>query len=673
MQNKKFLEHLSMVLNNLFQTDSFALTEDQLVHIYSPEFLVGVHSVVRDLDQFSQISMSDLFSAIEKVVNRLKNSDLEIIRLIIVSTNSEEDLITNFIQFLQEKQNIEATIEFWGWETIQNIFRQFPAPSTGKLQIGDKQNLNFVPTANIYMLFGIDGVLREIDEAVDSSLNPVVIYNPLPGTGKTAVLLAYAFHYDYQKKIDHYAFVSVTGNLKVDFVSAFDGYIGFAYSPLVNLDENLDLLLEMLNKVSGRNLLLIDGINGVEQSVELIRVSSKLKWKILVTSQFRIFSLKNIFLRYPDDQDAEKIFSYFFEDIEVDDTVKNLLDKVSYHPFMIVFMARFLSHYADSMSVNDLLAMLSEKDKSIYHLRDYIDTRLSKDKQVLVRNLLKYIMAIFDYQVYNFSALERQILLLASVLPDRFTTFSHLQEILGMEDNENFSDTVLTILSKGWLEADKDKFRVPLLVRSVLHKKFRPSPLNLKFYLSFLIQRLSLSTDKALQWLDYASTLVHNIVKLNIDVANLVLLLAHHYDNLGAEQDALANYEYAGYIIEQIYNETNDVELLEPLARIWDRVDRTERSVFYAETLLAELEREQDQSAQLVEWYQFVSQLYYKLDNYQKAISYADRAVDIATMLFGKDDLRLIEAQEYHQFLSQAYNESHQKSIKKQWLRRFFT
>ena len=674
MNKAKFLQHLANVLNKVFDTDTFEFTGDALAHVYSRDLKIGVYSMVGDPQQLGELSMSDLFGQIEEVIKRLKKHDLDLERLIIISTNNEEELITNFIDFLRGKEGITQAIEFWGWETIQKIFQHFPMQSTDEPQVGDDKNLNFVPTANIYQLFGIEETLRQIDQALDSSLSPVVIHNPLRGTGKTAMLLAYAFHYDYQKKFDHYAFVAVSGDLMLNFVQSFHGKIGFSYSPLVSLEENLNLLLEMLNKVPGRNLLLVDGVDTVEQSVELMHIATRLRWKILVTSSFRIFSFENIYLPHPEPVSAGKIFTYYFKDLEVNEQVKTLLDKVSYHPFMIVFLARFLSHHVDQLSIEELLDMLKEKDSRIFHLGNYIDRRLSKNQIMLLRSLLKYVMAVFDYQVRQFTDLEKRILLIASVLPDHYTTFSTLREILAVEEKEKdkFSDTVLMILSKGWLEADKDKFKVPALVRAILHKKFKPSPTKLSGYVDFLFKRLSAPTAEAMQWLDYARALVHQVVKLNIDIANLALLMAQHYDNLKDEHKAVENYEYAGYIIEQIYNETADEALLDPLARIWARVGRTERALFYAENILRSLEAEQEQSEELVFWYKFVASLYHRLGNYEKAISYADNAVDMATMIFDKDDPRLQEVQEFHRLLSQDFNQSFLNNEKKQWLRRFF-
>ncbi len=671
MGNIRFLEHLASVLNKVFDTDSFKLNDEGLIQVYSDELKIGVHSIVGDPRHVGELSMSDLFSRIEKAVDAIAESR-DIDRLIIVSTNNEEELITGFIDFLRSKKSVRQAIEFWGWQTIQKIFEHFPLQGSDRPQIGDEQHLNFVPTANIYQLFGIDQVLKQIDQAIDSSLTPVVIHNPLSGTGRTAILLAYAFHYDFQKKFDHYAFVNVCGNLKLDFVRSFNGKIGFVYNQLVSLDDNLLHLIDMLNQIEGRNLLLIDGIKDVEQSVDLMFIASKLKWRILATSRFRIFSYENIYLQHPDKQSAAKIFTYYFKDLEVNDTVLRLLDKVAYHPFSIVFMAKFLSHFIDNVSVDQLVGMLEEKDKRIYRLGDYIDKSLSRNQILLVRALLKYIISIFDYQAHGFQDLEKQIFMLSSVLPDCYTTFSTLQEILGVEDKDQFSDTVLMILSKGWLDADKDRFRVPGLVKAVLHKKFKPSPLKLRRYIDFLFERLSRPTGEALQWLDYAQSLIKRVVKLNLDIANLALLLAHHYDNLKLEKQAIGNYEYAGFIIEQVYNETSDPGLLDALARVWARVGRTERALFYTDMIINQLENQEDHGEELVFWYQFAARLYAKIGDYEKAISYADNALDTATMIFDREDPRLLEVELFHRRLSEEFNHIFQDNEKRQWLKRFF-
>lgn len=667
--NTNFLNHLANILNKVFDTDSFKIIQRQDLHILSKDLGIGVYSVVLDPFRDKEISLSELFSLIEEEIKKLKFKHNALKRLIIISTNSEENLIIDFIEHIRKKMNLTTEIEFWGWETLEKIFKNFPIKDKEELELEDTELLNFVPSANIYQLFGIEQILAKLDEKLDSSLTPIVIYNSLSGTGKTALLLAYAFHYEYQKKFDHKAYVLLTGDFKINFVNAFEGYLGFTYNQLLSIEQNLDYLLELLSQIPGRNLLLIDGLNNVEEAVELMYIVSRLKWKIIISSRFPLLGFENIYLPHPKKEYAIKIFSYYFKDLKETDLIEKLLDKVFYHPFAIVFFARFLTHF--TLSLNDFLKILEDRDARIYHLGNYIDRRLSKNQIMLLRTLLKYIMAIFDYQVREMSVLEKEILLICSVLPQKNIEFSILKDIIKPQDEDKFFDTILLILSKGWLEADKDKFKVPELIQSVLHKKLKPNPGKLKNYIEFLFERLSDTTTKALQWLDFVQMLVRSVSKWNVDIANLTLLLAYHYDNLGMSDKAIASYEYAVYIIERIYNETGDERLLKTLAQVWSKIGRIQRAIFYAELVLQKLDLDKEEE-QLMYWYQFLAKLYLNLDNYEKAIAYADNAVDMAAMLYDKDHPKRKEIEEFHLFISQDFKNLTLNDTKKQWLKRFF-
>lgn len=656
IKDKTFLNFLIATLNHAYETDSFELASPPL-HIYSPQLKIGLYSMVDNLKQADSVSMTELFRSVKQLFKQIKEQKvLELKRLAILSTTTEDEIIDEFLDFQKQKLQLDFEVEFWGWETLQDMIKGYKyfLPNTDT-EVGTY--VNYVPTANIYQLFGYEQVLKQIDQRIDSSLNPVVLHNPLHGTGRTAMALAYAFHYDYQRKFDHFAYVEAVQDLMLDFVMAFDGYGGFVYNPDLDVDTNFDLLLDYLNKISGRNLLIIDGIYNTEQASTCLTIANRLNWKILITSKFRIYSFENIYLNHPEKDDAVKIFKYYASDVE-EEKLRLLLDKISYHPFTIVLLARFYSYFSkQGLDFEQFFEILNKVDKRAFNLKVYLDKSLNKNQLSLQQTILKQIMAIFDYQVKQLTRLERRILLIASVLPSQLVTLKQLRLFVPYGKEEEFQDTVLMLLSKGWLEADKGRFRVPSYIRMVLHKKLRPTPTKLRRYLRLLTEKISQMTVESLKWVNFAQAFIKSIFQVTIEVADLALYLADLLDTVNLWDKAEDYYRYAAYIYEEMAGEYDDVELFEILAEIWRRLGDYHKAMYYAHLLVEFYESDDEPSIELGRTYKLIAEIYFAKADYKKAVYYAENALDVYNMLLDPDDEEFVELKKFHQQLIERLNQ----------------
>ncbi len=674
MSEENFLKYLAELLNKTFSTDSFKLVNEGPIQIYSEEFNVGLHSMVSNPDNAQDVSFKDLISRIEYLVVLLKLNKWIMNKLIIVSTNNEEAFVRDYIELLRKHLKFPTDIEFWGWETIRKLLDNFPMRNIDPVIDPDTVYLNFVPTANIYQLFGIENLLATIDEKIDSALTPVVLHNPISGTGKTAAALAYVYHYDYQKKFDHYAYVQVDTDIKLNFIIAFDQRLGFEYKPVWGLKENFNLLLDILSRVPGRNLLIIDGVREISDTSTVLEIKEKLNWKIIVVSAFRIYGFENIYIDHPLPEVAQKIFIYFFKKLTFTNILEDLLDRIYYHPFTTVFFAKTLSHFYGELTLQELNAISEEMEGRVFRLGVYIPKDLTKTQIVIIRTILKNIMAVFDFQARRFTSVEKKILTLAAVLPRKYMSFSFLKNVID-EDENRFNDAVLLLLSKGWLDADKDKFRVPPFIKAVLHKKLKPSPSNLHDYIVFLEKKLKdIGSPEAIQWIDHAVNVIDALRTADVHVANLVISVARNYEALKEFEKARKYYKLSGYLMEVIYKATNDFKILEVLVGIWAKAEDYDRALFFANHILEriELENEKIDQEKILNWYRIISELYMRTDNYEKAIELADNALDMAMMIYDRSDDRLKEIVSFHKRLSTEFNNKIKSQEKIQWLKRFF-
>jgi tetratricopeptide (TPR) repeat protein len=237
---------------------------------------------------------------------------------------------------------------------------------------------------------------------------------------------------------------------------------------------------------------------------------------------------------------------------------------------------------------------------------------------------------------------------------------------------EQFNDTVLLLISKGWLEADKNRFRVPSYIRMVLHKKFKPSPNKLKRYLNLLHAKLEKRNVESLQWLVFAQAYVKSMTQITPEVADLAIEIAQLCDAIGARRQADDYYQLAVYVYEEVVSQMPQPDLIELITKIWIRLGEFDRALFYAHQLLDHVEQQGETSQELADTYQLLAQLYAQVEDFEKAIYYADSALDIYTMLFDPDDERLKQMQQFHEELSKLFKQQTQRQDKKQWFRRLF-
>ncbi len=669
---RKFLEFLVQVLNKTFETDSFELVDD-IVQIYSKQLKIAVLNLMNDPLKEEELSMVELFRLMKDFFVKVQErKDLKIDRLVILSTTEEDDLVTDFIEFQRQKNNIRFDIEFWGWKTIEEFFesyKSFLPEQLVELEVG--QFVNYVPTANVYQLFGYEEILAKIDRTIDENILPVVVHNPLHGTGRTAIALAYAFHYTYQKKFDHIAYVEVVQDLMLDFTLAFDHYAAFEYNPSFDLETNFENLLDRLSRISGRNLLIIDGIFNAEQVSVCFTIAKKLKWKILITSKFRLFTFNNIFLDHPTDIEAAKIFKYYAKDSVLED-IKQVLDNVSNHPFSLVFLGKSYAHFIrEGHSQQEFLDILEQNKARSVRFEQYLDKSMSKNQVALQQTVLKYIMAFFDYQIKQLTALERRILLISSVLPSQLVTFTQLRLFVPYGREDEFQDTVLSLLSKGWLEADKGRFRVPSYIRMVLHKRLKPTPNKLKRYLRLLTEKMKQGTVQSLKWLNFAQAFIKSVVVVTPEVANLALYVAQMFDAIGLEKKAIDYYEYTAYVFEEVVNEYIDEDLLEIIAEIFYRIGKYDKALFYAQQLFELRDSMQEQDEKLADTYVLLSKIYAAKKDFDSALYNLNYAKSIYKKFLSPNDKKFKEIEEYSRWLSQQLQENTDKIHKKQWFRRF--
>ena len=631
-EKKKVLEFLRNLMNFANDTTDFKLTGREDIQIYSAEEKTGIFCLVENINKRSELSLLELFRKLKEFfLNFEFTQEFELENLYIISNNEEDELIEEYIEFLKQKNELirGIEIEFWGWNTMQEMIKNYSFLTTGLITKDFGKLINFVPTANVYQLFGIDEILEKIDRALDSEISPVVVYNPFHGVGKTAVALAYVFHYDYQKKFDHVAYVEIVSNIRIDFISAFDGYlIDFMFNDY-SLATTLEVLYETLNFIPGRNLLIIDGVYKAEHISFLKELAKQLNWKILITSRFQIFSFKNIYLDHPDKRNAKKIFEYFQEK-ELDEHVVDKITDLTYnHPFLLVFLAKQFSYFTqyEGFTVEQLVKLVEKSSQKNYRLNDYFDRGLTANQIALQKRIISILIGFFDAQYKYFSYTERQILTVASLLPSKLITLEELKHFVDYESEEKFADAILLLVSKGWLEADKHKIRVAPYVRVVLYKRLKPGDRRVRKYEDFIIDKLA-EYDLDIKWLAFAEVLVKGIITIDLKTAELASTIADLYYDMMMPVRAEDFCRLAVIYYEKLLQHGYAVfeQLIENLQCLHDY----DKAVYYVEKMIDYYKQNSKiDDHKKLEIYKLAAFVYYEAGDYYNALDFIDLVIEI--------------------------------------------
>ena len=668
MNNDKIIERLLRKFNEKYGENVFGAYGKEPIDLFAPSLHTGVYSSLHLLDE-NRLKLSDVFADLKVFFDKLKQLDQDDIKRIILLLPVERDeLIDEFIEFGKSKLPHKYEFELWDWPKIKSLFASEEQYDISQFE-PDNYFVNRVPASNIHQLFGIEENLKTIDNTIDASLSPLVIYNPIAGTGKTALALAYAFHFDYQKKFDHVAFVGLSGYFKLDFILAFDGYTGFKYNSARTPDDNYQHLLKLLSGYSGRNLLIIDNLENAHQVAEVIKLASLLKWKIIITSRLKIFSFENFYLEHPDKKAAIQIFEYYAKNEKDRKAAEQLIDSVYNHPWAVEFMAKTIDHFYPKLNARKLLEIFEEKSKRVYHLYEYVDRSLSKNQVLLQRTILKYVMAIYQYQIRMFSKGERKVLKILSVLPDTLVSFEDLSAFLNYPDKKyDYSDDFLALISKGWINADKNYFRIHKFASWVLHKKIKPDYLKVQDYYEFLNNRLNSSE---LKYVPFADALINKMTDSSINSVPMTVFLASVFDALGDSLRAKFYYEISAKTLENRLAYDYNVETLELLVITLFEAEYYDKAIFYA-LQVADYYKSNREFVKLAEIYGTLAELYAVADDPEHAIYYVDNALDILSEQENYSEELKNYLEKLHAVLSENFNNYIKEKDRENWFRRFF-
>jgi tetratricopeptide (TPR) repeat protein len=398
-----------------------------------------------------------------------------------------------------------------------------------------------------------DSALHALHQTLFIEQTPVLMLSGFAGVGKTALATAYVNHYG--KCFENIIWLNV-------LISIEEAVLNHCYRP--NPKEILDSTLaptlvndiySTWNQAEGRNLLILDGVNQLQQIQNLPHLSAQ--WSILCVSRLaqapatipvqKLGTLSAIA--------AQTLFLKCAPAAQSEMTVlQKLLQSIDYQPFIIKFLAhnfqtlrnsnpRYrLADWHQNLAQQQLL-QLGKYAKIV----DY-DAATTAEKQAKIEDIIKFV-----YQLKVLTAVEKQYLTQIAYTMHTWFTTELLCTWLGMNATLNQkwlreTESALKLLvQKGWLEMESIDnqsvvFKINGVIQTIIvQAKPLEAPIHTQALSNHIEMMMKLNPFVWQHHLDFA----HSIAQLserfpvaNVHKAKFTSFVAHFYLNFRLLADA---------------------------------------------------------------------------------------------------------------------------------------
>jgi len=399
--------------------------------------------------------------------------------------------------------------------------------NTTDATISIPKDLNHIPYINEEKLIGREDELL----LMESKLNgrPLLVYG-IRGIGKTTLCKGYLSH--YRNNYNYVLWIDATNGIKESMVcdQTLTANLGshifeFVNSKIPQLDQSFNQITEKLKNLkpesirTQKNLIIFDNVKDFKELLRVQGLFPKSQWEIIITS-FEYspnYEENNIHVDTLDNQNAKKLFlanSKWIIKKYDESTLNFILAKVGHHTLTIDLLGKACATNPD-YNLDKIFSLLSQNnfDKPNFNL----EIRTGHNQYEKSVKLYSYIESIFEFNKLDgneeiilevFSILP-PIKISGSVLLDGFSPinirFNKLIYFLNVTlnifskektmlyDRNGLINSINSLLEKGWLSHDGDKYKCSEIIREIVYQKVKKSPLMVNLY-EKILNRISVNT-----------------------------------------------------------------------------------------------------------------------------------------------------------------------------------
>lgn len=364
---------------------------------------------------------------------------------------------------------------------IQNIDNENIGQQINVNTIKSNIRIKEIPYFDITNLIGRTEFLEKIHDYFSQSNNLILIIEGIQGIGKTTISLAYANHPTYSSEYNNIFWITQKSEFKNDLCSYFSNLkIGFAHNQQLNIDTNFDNIIEFLKLFSGKNLLIIDNANDID---ELKSINTKLRqigWKILITSQKAPMYYDPIIINELNSKHAQQLFEKYFHKPTNQLTIGKILNEIGNHTLLIELIAKVGNENPYVENDDELYKLLLTQGLN----SDDFDFNIEINEKE--KKMYEHIITLFDLSTLD--DFEKEILLFFSLLPSTEINIKEITKIFDIPDNKRieFAKTINDLVKKGLLISNKTVFKCHQVVQNIIREKFVPTTINCSKLIDYL-------------------------------------------------------------------------------------------------------------------------------------------------------------------------------------------
>lgn len=626
--NKEKLDNfISKLLNEVYETNTFKVNTEknkkQYYNFFSNELKTAVLLNV-NLQETTEEQILEIGEIIENIDKSKKFENLLIINYV-----KNDEIIYKFVEFIQDKLRIE--IDIWDSKTISLYMKQYEhlLNIQPKYATNPDKEINYIPKFKNIEPDLFEENAKKLDIILNSE-STLAYINNIYGGGKTA----FAHYYISTREFSHCAYINITSDFRIDFISAFiNSKLKFDYNNSLNIFKNFNEILDVLNKIEGENVMIIDYNLNLNQFSVFNSIIKKTNWKIIVLTSIKLSNNPAILqLSYPS-QTFAKITTKKFNDT----TYLSLFPYLKATNFNLSFYTLIIKQLKTNknITVEKLVSAFKEKDKKIHSFSSYLNFgTLSEDNNEYI-NTLKYITAIYELNTKELNAFQKNILGLLVCFPNFNLTSKEIALFILIHESkiEYLFDTLLDLEKTGWININNNKISVSTPISIVLHKKLKSSATKYIDLLDDFHDKIIGNEDYNLVFytIPYAISFLKNISNQNISMSYLAEVLADELMEIGYDNLGLNYFKFATNILEAglaSYNPKEEDLIRMPLLyRLSKDYDKAINFSFYTlDFALYNFEENKELHGKI---YQILAILHSDIEDYDNAIFYIENALDI--------------------------------------------
>ncbi len=485
---------------------------------------------------------------------------------------------------------------------------------------------------------GREKELAKINELLNQE-SALLLLNGIGGIGKST-LASYYFNKE-RDKFDYCGFIEVGEDIKSSFSLSFSTSLDLKSE---KIDDSFNEAMNKLQNLEGDKLLVLDDVKNIATQKNEINTILTLKnsgFKILFTSREVEENIPQYYLDTMSKEDARKLFLQYYPTDEIE-KVDRILEYLDYHTLFVEMTAKTLEKRKRTLSLNSMIEKFESGEFS----------NIIKDKEESFSKLLSDLFS-------NDKILkdEENLLFLKrlSVLPSIEISFDDLHTFLVCEDKEKLEILLNELVDNGWLIESNGMYKFHQILKEFILESHTPKLEDIENILDYFTNLITdiYSTQDVLDkknYLVYLETL-NNFTKTIQEKNEKIAYLIHSegYINLilGNYKKTKELYKKSFVMRKSILNE-NDIQLAisyNGQAAIAEKEGRYSDALkLYMQSL--EIREKYTWIEKIVIEYNNIGRMYKMLGEYDKAIEYLEKSLDIRKQIYG----------EKHEATAKAYN-----------------